>query len=127
MVACPGGSARSSQTEETEGAGSVAAYQQYVRHELAEGTPARVQLMFERAVLDNCLSPELWQAYTRYLDFELRPGADVTLAVHERAVRNLPWSAELWESYIRAGERAQLPLTQLEGTGRRTETAQLPH
>ncbi|XP_043221068.1 squamous cell carcinoma antigen recognized by T-cells 3-like [Amphibalanus amphitrite] len=101
-------------TEEAEGGGTVAAYQQYVRHELTDGTPARVQLVFERAVLDNCLSLELWQAYTRYLDFELRPAGDVTLAVHERAVRNLPWSAELWESYIRAAERAQLPLERLE-------------
>ncbi|KAF0297252.1 Squamous cell carcinoma antigen recognized by T-cells 3 [Amphibalanus amphitrite] len=100
-------------TEEAEGGGTVAAYQQYVRHELTDGTPARVQLVFERAVLDNCLSLELWQAYTRYLDFELRPAGDVTLAVHERAVRNLPWSAELWESYIRAAERAQLPLERL--------------
>ena len=104
------------QTEEAEGGGgSVTAYQNYVRHELTEGTPARVQHVFERAVLDNCLSLELWQAYSRYLDFELRPAAEVTLAVHERAVRNLPWSAELWESYIRAAERAQTPLTQVEG------------
>ena len=93
----------------------MAAYQQYVRHELAEGTPARVQQVLERAVLDNCLSEELWQAYTRYLDLELRPAAGLTLAVHERAVRNLPWAAPLWEGYIRAAERAGTPLGEVEG------------
>ena len=93
----------------------MAAYQQYVRHELTAGSPARVQHVFERAVLDNCLSAELWQAYTRYLDLELRPAAELTLAVHERAVSNLPWAAPLWEAYIRAAERAGTPLAEVEG------------
>ncbi|XP_037092097.1 squamous cell carcinoma antigen recognized by T-cells 3-like [Pollicipes pollicipes] len=97
-----------------ETGGSVAAYQQYLSHELAHGTPARVQHVLERAVLDNCLELELWQAYTRYLDFELRPASEVTLAVHERAVRHLAWSAELWEHYIRAVERAGAPLQRAE-------------
>lgn len=97
---------------------SVAVYQEYVRHELAEGTPARVQCVFERALRQHCLSLPLWQAYTRYLDFELKPAPELTLAVHERAVRNLPWSGQLWEAYIRASERAARTADQLQGRWR---------
>ena len=42
-------------------------YQKYVEYELSECDPARIQCLFERALLDNCLVPELWIQYTNYL------------------------------------------------------------
>lgn len=42
-------------------------YQKYLEYELSEGDPARIQCLFERAILENCLVPELWIQYTKYL------------------------------------------------------------
>lgn len=42
-------------------------YQKYLQYELSEGDPARIQCLFERALLENCLVPELWIQYTKYL------------------------------------------------------------
>jgi hypothetical protein len=42
-------------------------YQTYIDYELSQNDPARVQCLFERAVLDNCLLPDIWIQYTKYL------------------------------------------------------------
>ncbi|TRY71315.1 hypothetical protein DNTS_002252 [Danionella cerebrum] len=79
-------------------------YQAYIDFELKEGDPARVQIIFERALAENCLVPDLWIKYTTYLDRQLKI-KDVVISAHERAVRNCPWTMCLWKSYLLALER----------------------
>ncbi len=45
----------------------LAEYQAYIDFEMKEGDPARVQIIFERALAENCLVPDLWIKYTMYL------------------------------------------------------------
>uniref|UniRef100_A0AAR2LFX3 RRM domain-containing protein n=1 Tax=Pygocentrus nattereri TaxID=42514 RepID=A0AAR2LFX3_PYGNA len=82
----------------------LAEYQGYIDYEMKEGDPARVQIIFERALAENCLVPDLWAKYTTYLDRQLKI-KELVLSCHERAVRNCPWTMGLWKSYILALER----------------------
>uniref|UniRef100_A0A8C2E7L4 Squamous cell carcinoma antigen recognized by T-cells 3 n=1 Tax=Cyprinus carpio TaxID=7962 RepID=A0A8C2E7L4_CYPCA len=82
----------------------LAEYQAYIDFEMKEGDPARVQIIFERALAENCLVPDLWIKYTTYLDRQLKI-RDLVLSAHERAVRNCPWTMGLWKSYLLALER----------------------
>lgn len=45
----------------------MAEYQSYIEYEIKDGDPARVQIIFERALGENCLVPDLWAKYTIYL------------------------------------------------------------
>lgn len=51
----------------------LAEYQTYIDYELKEGDPARVQIIFERALAENCLVPDMWAKYTKYLVSILHP------------------------------------------------------
>uniref|UniRef100_A0A8C9WYD2 Spliceosome associated factor 3, U4/U6 recycling protein n=1 Tax=Sander lucioperca TaxID=283035 RepID=A0A8C9WYD2_SANLU len=82
----------------------LAEYQSYIDFELKEGDPARVQIIFERTLAENCLVPDMWAKYTTYLDRQLKI-KDLVLSSHERAVRNCPWTMGLWKSYLLALER----------------------
>uniref|UniRef100_A0A8C3AMJ5 Spliceosome associated factor 3, U4/U6 recycling protein n=1 Tax=Cyclopterus lumpus TaxID=8103 RepID=A0A8C3AMJ5_CYCLU len=82
----------------------LAEYQSYIDFELKEGDPARVQIIFERTLAENCLVPDMWAKYTTYLDRQLKI-KDMVLSSHERAVRNCPWTMGLWKSYLLALER----------------------
>uniref|UniRef100_W5LJ04 Spliceosome associated factor 3, U4/U6 recycling protein n=1 Tax=Astyanax mexicanus TaxID=7994 RepID=W5LJ04_ASTMX len=82
----------------------LAEYQGYIDYEMKEGDPARVQIIFERALAENCLVPDLWAKYTTYLDRQLKI-KDLVLSCHERGVRNCPWTMGLWKSYLLALER----------------------
>ncbi|KAL6067681.1 hypothetical protein STEG23_031485 [Scotinomys teguina] len=82
----------------------LAEYQAYIDFEMKIGDPARIQLIFERALVENCLVPDLWIRYSRYLDRQLRV-KDLVLSVHSRAVRNCPWTVALWSRYLLAMER----------------------
>ncbi|CAH6778741.1 squamous cell carcinoma antigen recognized by T-cells 3 [Phodopus roborovskii] len=82
----------------------LAEYQAYIDFEMKIGDPARIQLIFERALVENCLVPDLWIRYSRYLDRQLKV-KDLVLSVHSRAVRNCPWTVALWTRYLLAMER----------------------
>ncbi|XP_062038290.1 squamous cell carcinoma antigen recognized by T-cells 3 isoform X1 [Lepus europaeus] len=82
----------------------LAEYQAYIDFEMKIGDPARVQLIFERALVENCLVPDLWIRYSQYLDRQLKV-KDLVLSVHSRAVRNCPWTVALWSRYLLAMER----------------------
>uniref|UniRef100_A0A8C0PIF4 Spliceosome associated factor 3, U4/U6 recycling protein n=2 Tax=Canis lupus TaxID=9612 RepID=A0A8C0PIF4_CANLF len=82
----------------------LAEYQAYIDFEMKIGDPARVQLIFERALVENCLVPDLWIRYSQYLDRQLKV-KDLVLSVHNRAVRNCPWTVALWTRYLLAMER----------------------
>jgi hypothetical protein len=45
----------------------LAEYQTYIDYEQKEGDPARIQIIFERALAENCLVPDMWAKYTKYL------------------------------------------------------------
>ncbi|XP_044529902.1 squamous cell carcinoma antigen recognized by T-cells 3 [Gracilinanus agilis] len=82
----------------------LAEYQTYIEFELKAGDPARIQLIFERALAENCLVPDLWARYNQYLDRQLKM-KDLVLSAHDRAVRNCPWTVGLWNRYLLAMER----------------------
>ncbi|GCC23990.1 hypothetical protein chiPu_0002388 [Chiloscyllium punctatum] len=82
----------------------LAEYQAYIDFEMKEGDPARIQIIFERALSENCLVPDLWARFTLYLDRQLKI-KDLVLSAHERAVRNCPWIVGLWKRYLLALER----------------------
>ncbi|XP_075070084.1 spliceosome associated factor 3, U4/U6 recycling protein [Mixophyes fleayi] len=82
----------------------LAEYQAYIDLEMKAGDPARIQLIFERALAENCLVPDLWARYTQYLDRQLKV-KEMVLGAHDRAARNCPWTVGLWKRYILAMER----------------------
>uniref|UniRef100_A0A8C5ECN2 Spliceosome associated factor 3, U4/U6 recycling protein n=1 Tax=Gouania willdenowi TaxID=441366 RepID=A0A8C5ECN2_GOUWI len=82
----------------------LAEYQAYIDFELKEGDPARIVMIFERTLAENCLVPDMWEKYNNYLDRQLKV-KDLVLSTHERAVRNCPWTMGLWRSYLLALER----------------------
>ncbi|XP_060105445.1 squamous cell carcinoma antigen recognized by T-cells 3 isoform X2 [Heteronotia binoei] len=82
----------------------LAEYQAYIDFEMKGGDPARIQLIYERALAENCLVPDLWAQYNQYLDRQLKV-KDLVLSAHERAVRNCPWTVKLWKQYLLAMER----------------------
>ncbi|KAM5238138.1 squamous cell carcinoma antigen recognized by T-cells 3 isoform 1-T1 [Ctenodactylus gundi] len=82
----------------------LAEYQAYIDFEMKIGDPTRIQLIFERALVENCLVPDLWIRYSQYLDRQLKV-KDLVLSVHSRAVRNCPWTVALWSRYLLAMER----------------------
>ena len=45
----------------------LAAYTSYIDHEIKEHDPVRVLCIFERAIVDNCLQPDLWLRYINYV------------------------------------------------------------
>lgn len=46
--------------------------QNYLKFEQSSGMPARVQVLYERAIADFPISPDLWLDYTCYLDKTLK-------------------------------------------------------
>ncbi|XP_058767200.1 uncharacterized protein LOC131640841 [Vicia villosa] len=79
-------------------------YMNYLKFEQSSGTPARIQVLYERAIADFPLSPELWLDYTRYLDKTLKVGKIVS-NVYSRATKNCPWVGELWVRFMLSLER----------------------
>ncbi|XP_022723457.1 squamous cell carcinoma antigen recognized by T-cells 3 isoform X7 [Durio zibethinus] len=74
-------------------------YMSYLEFEKSFGDPARVQILYERAITDFPVSSDLWLDYTRYLDKTLKAGNAVK-DVYSRAARNCPWVGELWVRYL---------------------------
>lgn len=42
-------------------------YKSYIEFEKSQGDPSRVQSIFERAVVENCLKEDLWLDYVKYM------------------------------------------------------------
>ncbi|KAE9595134.1 putative RNA recognition motif domain, LSM-interacting domain, tetratricopeptide-like helical [Lupinus albus] len=80
-------------------------YMNYLKFEQSSGTPARVQVLYERAITDFPISPDLWLDYTRYLDKTLKVG-NIVSNVYSRATKNCPWIGELWVRYLLCLERS---------------------
>ncbi|XP_052192955.1 uncharacterized protein LOC127801673 isoform X2 [Diospyros lotus] len=79
-------------------------YMAYLKFEQSSGGPARVQILYERAVTEFPISNDLWLDYTRYLDRTLKVGS-IIKDVYSRATKNCPWVGELWVRYLLSLER----------------------
>uniref|UniRef100_A0A0P4WF69 RRM domain-containing protein n=1 Tax=Scylla olivacea TaxID=85551 RepID=A0A0P4WF69_SCYOL len=83
-------------------ADKLAVYRRYITAIRESDNPAAVQSLYERAVLDLCLVPDLWEEYVTFVIHQF-PGLDyVVLPVCERSQRNCPWSSALCELHITA-------------------------
>ena len=60
-----------------------------------QGQPARVMVLYERAVAMFPVTHLLWQQYAAYLQGSLKVHS-VIVKVYERAIRNCPWVGALW-------------------------------
>ncbi|XP_050375592.1 uncharacterized protein LOC126793188 isoform X6 [Argentina anserina] len=76
----------------------------YLKFEQSSGDPARVQVLYERAITEFPIEGQLWLDYTRYLDKTLKVGKIIS-NVYSRAIRNCPWVGELWVRYLLSLER----------------------
>ncbi|KAG1673486.1 Squamous cell carcinoma antigen recognized by T-cells 3 [Nymphon striatum] len=99
-------------------------YLEYIKFEEKEGEPAKIQSLYERAIIDNCLLPDLWSQYCNFINKKLKI-ADISIPIHERSVRNCPWSFNLWIIYIQALERYKRPCEDVQSLFDRTLQAGL--
>ncbi|XP_008218633.1 PREDICTED: squamous cell carcinoma antigen recognized by T-cells 3 [Prunus mume] len=79
-------------------------FMNYLKFEQSSGDPARVQMLYERAITEFPISSYLWLDYTHYLDKTLKVGSIIT-NVYSRAVKNCPCVGELWVRYLLSWER----------------------
>ncbi|CAL8998279.1 unnamed protein product [Prunus brigantina] len=79
-------------------------FMNYLKFEESSGDPARVQMLYERAITEFPISSYLWLDYTHYLDKTLKVGSIIT-NVYSRAVKNCPCVGELWVRYLLSLER----------------------
>lgn len=116
--------------------------QKYIKFEESSGDPARVQILYERAVSELPLFSELWLSYTSYLDntlkvfswpcliynfccmfllFRLRECylqvPNVVKDVYSRAVRNCSWVGDLWVRYMLSLERLGTSEMEMKSVG----------
>ncbi|XP_065333325.1 squamous cell carcinoma antigen recognized by T-cells 3 [Cloeon dipterum] len=80
----------------------LAEYREYIKFEKKD--PARVQILYERAVTQFALNSDLWLEYIKYVEATLQI-KEISLPLIERALRNVPWDGRLWVAAIRSGER----------------------
>ncbi|XP_062176704.1 uncharacterized protein LOC133881712 isoform X2 [Alnus glutinosa] len=78
----------------------------YLKFEQSSGDPARVQILYERAIADFPIASDLWLDYTRYLDKTLKVG-NIVREVYSRATKNCPWVGDLWVRYLLCLERGR--------------------
>lgn len=81
-------------------------FMDYLKFEQSLGDPARIQILFERAVTEFPISCELWLDYTHYMDKTLKTSSLVR-DIYKRATRNCPWVGELWVRYLLSLERGR--------------------
>jgi hypothetical protein len=76
-------------------------YLSYINFEESSGDPARVQILYERAITEFPVANDLWLSYTQYLDSNSKVPS-IIKSVYSRAVRNCPWVEALWATYMLA-------------------------
>ncbi|XP_039268549.2 spliceosome associated factor 3, U4/U6 recycling protein-like isoform X1 [Styela clava] len=79
-------------------------YQNYIQHEIKLGALERVQCIYERALVENCLNSDFWIQYLKYMSYQIH-SPKLLVDVHLRSVRNCPWTGQLWVLYLLALER----------------------
>ncbi|CAF0786412.1 unnamed protein product [Didymodactylos carnosus] len=84
---------------------SVNDYEKYIQFELGQknSSPARIQCLYERAIVDHCLNGDLWLHYLDYVDENLK-SKEFSEKLFERSLRNCPWIIKLWIKHAQALE-----------------------
>ncbi|KAL3620760.1 hypothetical protein CASFOL_035672 [Castilleja foliolosa] len=77
----------------------------YLKFEHSFGDPARIQILYERAIAEFPTSSDLWIEYTQYLDKTFKT-ARIVRDAYNRATRNCHWVGELWVRYLLSLERS---------------------
>ncbi|KAK9095754.1 hypothetical protein Sjap_021251 [Stephania japonica] len=77
----------------------------YLHFETSSGDPARVQILYERAITEFPISSDLWLSYAQYLDQTIKV-PKIVVDAYSRATRNCTWVKELWVGYLLSMERA---------------------
>lgn len=110
--------------------------QVYLKFEHDFGDPARIQILYERALAEFPVSSDLWFDYTQYLDktfkvffspfctfrllfcpsnilithfnwaYLIAQTSRIVRDAYYRATRNCPWIGELWVRYLLSLERS---------------------
>ncbi|CAO2829854.1 unnamed protein product [Amaranthus hypochondriacus] len=80
-------------------------FKKYLKFEESAGDPARVQILYERAITEYPICSDFWIDYIRYLEKTLKVG-DVVKNATSRATRNCSWIGELWVRHMLCLERA---------------------
>ncbi|KAJ2137439.1 Splicing factor [Coemansia sp. RSA 678] len=85
-----------------ESEGSWAEYSRYISGLAADSTtqPAEICMLYERALVTSCYSPEVWSEYGAYVAGAF-DDTQVALDVTYRGLRNCPWSGRLWAQCVR--------------------------
>jgi len=91
---------------------SLEDFKAYIDFEVKDKDPARIQVLYERAVTPHCLESTLWDEYLTYLETNLKIST-VSLPVYHRAIRNCPWALDIWCRYLRALERYESPHSEI--------------
>ncbi|XP_014219873.1 squamous cell carcinoma antigen recognized by T-cells 3 [Copidosoma floridanum] len=99
----------SSETKEEQ----LDAFKMYLTYEKEHGDPARVTVLYERAVAELSLEPTLWIDYVEYLETTLKLD-DIIEKVYIRAVRNVPWCSKIWQKWIRFYEKSNKPVVETQ-------------
>lgn len=74
-------------------------YKEYIK--VTQKDPSTVICLYERSLVDLCLSPEIWDNYCKFL-FNL---GEVAIKTSSKALRNCPWSEDLWIIRLRILEK----------------------
>lgn len=75
-------------------------YKEYIASEVkTKGNPARVQSLYERAIVDFPLDSSIWLEYLDYLSKNLKIN-QIILGVAKRASRNCSWDINIWLKYM---------------------------
>lgn len=61
-----------------------------MKFEQTSGTPARVQVLYERAIADFPISSDLWLDYTRYLDKTLKVFLPLLFLIFIKVISAVP-------------------------------------
>ncbi|KAM7534460.1 hypothetical protein Aperf_G00000111755 [Anoplocephala perfoliata] len=67
-------------------------------------TPLEMICLFERAITDLCLHPNIWQQAADYLEIYVPADQQKLIDTLSRAVRNVTWSSDIWCRNARAVE-----------------------
>ncbi|KAJ1266928.1 hypothetical protein BS78_07G017400 [Paspalum vaginatum] len=97
----------------------------YIKFEESSSDPARVQVLYERAVSELPVSSDLWMGYTSYLDRTLKVPS-ILRSVYYRATRNCTWVGELWTHYLLSLERIHASEEELQHVFERAVQCSFP-
>ncbi|KAI4487937.1 hypothetical protein M0802_011699 [Mischocyttarus mexicanus] len=89
------------------------AYKGYLLYEKTNGDPGRVTVLYERAITDLSLEVPLWLDYINYLEDNIKIES-VLSKVYEKASRNIPWCSTIWQKWIRAYEKWDKPVLDVQ-------------